>query len=109
MPDDEQQNIDASALKSVVSIIKDMELNVSIKENEIKSGKIGAKMNYEFISGFRCSRTDKHQNTLIRKCEIRVIYFSFFAPLTHTSRSVTDFSQVDYTDNKNIVLYIFVP
>jgi len=27
MPDDEQQNIDASALKSVVSIIKDMELN----------------------------------------------------------------------------------
>ena len=83
MPDDEQQNIDASALKSVVSIIKDMELNVSIKENFVKSGKIGAKMTYEYISGFRCSRTDKHQNTLIRKCEIRVIYLSFLTPLTH--------------------------
>ena len=31
MPDDGQQNIDASALQSVVSIIKDMELNVSIR------------------------------------------------------------------------------
>ena len=78
MPDDEQQNIDASALKSVVSIIKDMELNVSIKENCLKSSSIRCtNMNYEFISGFRCSRTDKHQNTLIRKCEIHVIYLSF--------------------------------
>ena len=40
MPDDEQQNIDASALKSVVSIIRDMELNVSIKENCVKSSSI---------------------------------------------------------------------
>ena len=29
MPDDGQQNIDASALQSVVSIIKDMEIKVS--------------------------------------------------------------------------------
>ena len=40
MPDDEQQNIDASALKSVVSIIKDMELNVSIQENYLKRSSI---------------------------------------------------------------------
>ena len=31
MPDDGQQNIDDSALKSVVSIIKDMELKVILK------------------------------------------------------------------------------
>ena len=41
MPDDEQQNIDASALKSVVSIIKDMELNVSVKENCLNSNRNG--------------------------------------------------------------------
>ena len=41
MPDDEQQNIDASALKSVVSIIKDMELNVSNRENWIESSRTG--------------------------------------------------------------------
>ena len=40
MPDDEQQNIDASALKSVVSIIKDMELNVSIQENYLTRSSI---------------------------------------------------------------------
>merc|ERR1712061_700947 len=54
MPDDGQQNIDSSTLQNVVSLIKDMELK-----------------------GVCSSRTDKHQNTLIRKCEIRLIYLNF--------------------------------
>ena len=36
MPDDGQQNIDASALQSVVSIIKDMEIKVSFNLNLTK-------------------------------------------------------------------------
>ena len=59
MPDDGQQNIDASALQSVVSIIKDMEIKVSFN---IKFRKISIS---SIFLGICCSRTDKHQNTLI--------------------------------------------